>query len=95
MPPFFTAYVRDISDRLRSERDTAHLAAIVKSSDDAIISKDLTGIVMTWNQAAERLFGYRVDEMIGQPVIRLIPPDRHNEEQRILEGVSRRDGRDL
>ena len=89
MPSFFTAYVRDLSDRLRSERDTAHLAAIVKSSDDAIVSKDLTGIVVTWNQAAERLFGYRADEMIGQPVIRLIPPDRHNEEQRILEVVSR------
>jgi PAS domain S-box-containing protein len=89
MPPFFTAYVRDLSDRLRSERDTAHLAAIVKCSDDAIISKDLTGIVMTWNQAAERLFGYRADEMIGQPVKTLIPPDRHDEERRILEKVSR------
>ena len=44
---------------------------------------------MTWNQAAERLFGYRADEMIGQPVIRLIPPDRHDEERRILEKVSR------
>ena len=89
MPPFFTAFVRDISDRLRSERDTAHLAAIVKTSDDAIISKDLTGIVMTWNQAAERLFGYRAGEMVGQPVMKLIPPDRQDEERRILEKVSR------
>ncbi|HEX5551146.1 MAG TPA: PAS domain S-box protein, partial [Nitrospira sp.] len=88
MPPFFTAYVRDISDRLRSERDTAHLAAIVKTSDDAIISKDLTGIVMTWNQSAERLFGYRAGEMVGQPVMKLIPPDRRDEERRILEKVS-------
>jgi len=89
MPPFFTAYVRDVSDRLRSERDTAHLAAIVKSSDDAIVSKDLSGIVMTWNQAAERLFGYSAGEMVGQPVIKLIPPDRRDEERRILEKVSR------
>ena len=88
-PPFFTAYVRDISDRLRSERDTAHLAAIVKTSDDAIISKDLTGIVMSWNQAAERLFGYSASEMIGQPVMKLIPPDRQDEERRILEKVTR------
>jgi PAS domain S-box-containing protein len=88
MPPFFTAYVRDVSDRLRSERDTAHLAAIVKSSDDAIVSKDLSGIVMTWNQAAERLFGYSAGEMVGQPVMKLIPPDRRDEERRILEKVS-------
>ena len=88
MPPFFTAYVRDVSDRLRSERDMAHLAAIVKSSDDAIVSKDLSGIVMTWNQAAERLFGYSAGEMVGQPVMKLIPPDRRDEERRILEKVS-------
>ena len=89
LPPFFTAYLRDISERLRNVRSTAHLAAIVTSSDDAIISKDLNGIVMSWNQAAERLFGYRADEMIGQPVMTLIPPERHHEEERILEKVSR------
>jgi len=88
-PPFFTVHLRDISDRLRSERTTAHLAAIVTSSDDAIVSKDLTGIVTSWNQGAERLFGYRADEMIGQPVLKLIPPDRHDEERRILEKVSK------
>ena len=87
--PFFTVYLRDISDRLRSERATAHLAAIVKCSDDAIVSKNLDGIVTSWNQAAERLFGYRADEMIGQPVIKLIPGDRHGEERRILEKISR------
>jgi PAS domain S-box-containing protein len=87
--PLFIAYIRDISGRQQSERATAHLAAIVKSSDDAIISKDLSGIVMSWNQAAERLFGYRAEEMIGQPVIKLIPPDRQDEERDILEKVSR------
>ena len=88
LPPFFTAYVRDISDRVLAERATAHLAAIVKSSDDAIISKNLSGIVMSWNRAAERLFGYRADEMIGRPITTLIPPDRHDEERRILEKMS-------
>jgi PAS domain S-box-containing protein len=89
MAPFFTAYVRDISERVRSERATAHLAAIVRSSDDAVISKDLTGTVMSWNQAAERLFGYRADEMIGQPVMKLIPQDRQAEEHSILEKIRR------
>ena len=89
MPPFFTAYLRDVSERLRSERATSHLAAIVKSSDDAIISKDLHGIVTSWNQAAEQLFGYRADEMIGEPVMKLLPPDRQGEERHILDKISR------
>ena len=80
---------RNISDRKAVERATAHLAAIVESSDDAIISKDLTGTVVSWNQAAERLFGYRADEMIGQPVLTLIPPDRQDEERDILGRISR------
>ena len=77
------------AERKRAERATAHLAAIVKSSDDAIVSKDLTGAVTTWNQGAERLFGYQAEEMIGQSIITLIPPDRRDEEQRILDKVSR------
>jgi PAS domain S-box-containing protein len=89
LAPFFTVALRDISDRLRSERVTAHLAAIVRSSDDAIISKDLNGIVTTWNQAAERLFGYRADEMIGQPILKLIPMERQDEEREILGKISR------
>jgi PAS domain S-box-containing protein len=61
------------------------LAAIVGSSDDAIISKDLNGIVTSWNVGAERIFGYAAHEMVGQSVLKLIPPDRHGEEPRILE----------
>jgi PAS domain S-box-containing protein len=60
------------------------LSAIIDSSDDAIITKDLNGIVTSWNKGAERIFGYRAEEMIGQPIQRLIPPDRQNEEPAIL-----------
>jgi PAS domain S-box-containing protein len=75
----------DITDRKEAEKAVARLAAIVTSSDDAIIGKDLHGIVTSWNQGAERLFGYAAEEMIGQPVLRLIPPERHDEESQILE----------
>jgi PAS domain S-box-containing protein len=65
------------------------LAAIIHSSDDAIISKTLDGIVSSWNEGARRIFGYQADEMIGQPIIRLIPPDRWDEEPLILERLKR------
>jgi len=67
----------------------ARLAAIIESSDDAIISKDLHGIVMTWNRGAERLFGYTAAEMVGLSVSVLIPSDRHDEEPRILGQIAR------
>ncbi|MCC2641426.1 MAG: hypothetical protein K0S45_1839 [Nitrospira sp.] len=67
----------------------AHFAAIVESSEDAIISKDLNGVITSWNHAAEQMFGYKAEEMIGQPVQRLIPDDRREEEPRILERLRR------
>ena len=67
----------------------ARLAAIVESSDDAIVSKNLQGIITSWNAGAERLFGYQAHEAIGRPVIMLIPPDLVNEEPGILDRIRR------
>lgn len=69
----------------RAERDALRLAAVVESSDDAIIAKDLNGVITSWNRGAERVFGYPADEVVGKPVSILIPPDRYNEEPSILE----------
>jgi PAS domain S-box-containing protein len=65
------------------------LAAIVESSDDAIIGKDLTSTVTSWNQCAERIFGYSAAEMIGQSIRRIIPPDRQREEDHVLDSLRR------
>jgi two-component system, LuxR family, sensor kinase FixL len=65
------------------------LAAIVESSDDAIVGRDLNGIVTSWNKAAEAMFGYAADEIVGQPITRIIPPQRIDEEASILARVRR------
>jgi two-component system, chemotaxis family, CheB/CheR fusion protein len=83
--PIFTAYLRDITERKRAEETNRHLAAIIESSGDAIISKDLGEIVTSWNKGAERLFGYSADEIIGKPILVLVRPDRHDEELGIIE----------
>jgi len=85
----FTAYLRDITHAKEVDEANRRLAAIIASSDDAIISKDLTGRITSWNQAAERLFGYKPEEIIGKPVTTLMAPDRYNEEPGILDRIRR------
>src|SRR3989440_7576726 len=85
--PIFTAYLRDISERQRSEETSRYLAAIIESSDDAIVSKDLNGIITSWNTGAERLFGYSAEEAVKKPITIIIPPDRYHEEQQILDKI--------
>ena len=83
----FAGYVgsgTDVTEESRTTEAAAYLAAIVENSDDAIISKDLDGIIRSCNAAAERLFGYRASELIGQPLRMLIPADRQHEEDDIL-----------
>lgn len=77
----------DSTARPRDEDAKAQLAAIVESSDDAIVSKNLDGIITSWNRGAERIFGYTAQEAIGQPVTILIPADRANEEPSILKRI--------
>ena len=79
----------DISDRKRADLDAQRLASIVESSDDAIVSKNLDGIITSWNRGAERVFGYMAEEVIGKSVTILIPPDRMNEERDIIERLRR------
>jgi PAS domain S-box-containing protein len=77
----------DIADRSRADDYAQRLSAIVESSDDAIVSKDLNGIIMSWNAGAERLFGYTTDEVIGKSITILIPEERFDEEPGILERI--------
>lgn len=79
----------DLIERKGAEEATARLAAIVASSEDAIIGEDLNGIITSWNKGAERLFGYTANEMVGKSVALLIPPDRIDEEPSILDRIRR------
>jgi PAS domain S-box-containing protein len=79
------------SEDIEAQSALAHLAAIVESSEDAIISKSLEGVIRSWNGGAERIFGWSAAEAIGRPITLIIPPDRHAEELHILETLERGD----
>jgi PAS domain S-box-containing protein len=86
---FSIARLKAEEARLAAERSALQLVAIVESSDDAIISKDLNGVIQTWNLGAERLFGYSAEEAVGRPVTMLIPAEMQDEEPRILARLRR------
>ena len=77
----------DITEHKRSQEKSDRLAAIVEFSDDAIIGKDLNGIITAWNRGAEKIFGYTAAEIVGTSILRLVPPERQLEEQGILEKI--------
>lgn len=79
----------DITQRKRDEEARGWLAAIVESSDDAVIGKTLSGIITSWNPGAEKTFGYRADEAIGQPALILFPPELTHEEEALLRRIAR------
>lgn len=83
------ALVNDITARREAEEAQAQLASLVQSSDDAIILKSLSGMITSWNQGAERIFGWTEKEAVGQPIFLIIPRDRYEEEQTILERLGR------
>jgi PAS domain S-box-containing protein len=88
-PKMMIGVVQDISERKAAEDVHAHLSALVSSSEDAIISKTLGGIITSWNRGAQRMFGYSAEETVGKPITMLIPEDHRSEEPIILERVGR------
>lgn len=83
-----SAAVRHILPGANQSLEAELLSAIVSSSDDAIVSKDLNGVVTSWNSAAERIFGYTAEEMVGSPITKIIPPELHKDETKILSTIA-------
>jgi PAS domain S-box-containing protein len=84
-----TAFVRDVTDRREAEAASRRLAAIVESSDDAIVGKSLDGTILSWNHGAERIFGYSPSEVVGRPIALLLPPNGEDELAAVLERLRR------
>jgi len=87
VPTRFYGVCMDVTMRKRSEETLAHMAAVVDSADDAIVSKTLDGIVKSWNGGARRIFGYESEEMVGRPITVIIPPELHQEEAQLLAKI--------
>jgi PAS domain S-box-containing protein len=85
----FIGVARDVTERKQAAETRLQLAAIVESSDDAIIGKTLDGIITNWNMAAERMYGYTAKEAVGQPITLLFPPDRQDEFATIMQQITR------
>jgi PAS domain S-box-containing protein len=85
----WSGLLMDVTDCVRAEHKAAQLEAIVEGSADAIKGKTLDGIITSWNPAAERMFGYTAEEMVGQPMSRLLPPDRPNEIKDLMKRIAR------
>jgi len=79
--------VLDVTDIKKGQEESAKLAAIIDSSDDAIISKTFESVITSWNDSAERMFGYTADEIIGETIYKIIPPDRYDEEPGIISRI--------
>src|SRR5258707_6657603 len=88
-PVEYVGILMDVTERRLAEQATRLLAAVVESSHDAIVSKDLDGTISSWNKGAERLFGYAAEEAVGQNITLIIPPDRRDEERAIVERLTR------
>jgi len=89
VPEGIAIFSVDVTERKRTGEARQLLSAIVESSDDAIIGKSLKGVITAWNPGAERLFGYLVEEALGQPFLMLVPPERSDEESDILARIAR------
>ena len=87
-PKYFVAQVLDIADRKRSEEARLRFAALVESSDDAIIGKTIDGVIMDWNKGAKQLYGYRAVEVIGKPISLLAPPEFSHDSHETTAGYS-------
>jgi PAS domain S-box-containing protein len=79
-----SVYFQDVTERKRAEEARARLAAIIESSDDAIIGKTLDGVITSWNKGAQKIYGYSAEEVVGKPINILVPPERPDEIPKIL-----------